>query len=113
MRQRRKNPRINVSFTVGCCPLTKKKFFYTVSKDLSLQGIKLLSSCFFPKGTKIKLQINLIDKVLRFIGEVVWCNEEKGNNRYLLGFQFVGVTQSSQKELNLFLEKISPAVSVN
>jgi len=106
MIEKRKHPRTNVSFPVECSLLPQRRYFYTVSKDLSLGGVKILSDSFLPKDDPFKLTINLIDKALDIKAKVAWCNRERRDDRYLVGLEFSEVNQRNQKDLIHFLDKI-------
>tara|TARA_B100000315_G_C14475077_1_gene540232 strand:+ start:364 stop:693 length:330 start_codon:yes stop_codon:yes gene_type:complete len=106
MAEKRKHPRTNISFPVECSVLPQRKYFYTVSRDLSLGGVKILSNIFLPKNDSFKLTINLIDKTLDVKAKVAWCNSERMMDRYSAGLEFVEINQTSQKGLSGFLDKI-------
>lgn len=106
MVENRKSPRINVSFPVECRSLPARKYFYTVSKDLSLGGVKILSNCFLPKNDMVKVSINLIDSVLDLKAKVAWCNQERMSERYSTGLEFTETNDVSKKKLFSFLNRI-------
>lgn len=106
MAEKRKYPRINVSFPVECSVLPQRKYFYTVSRDLSLGGVKILSNIFLPKNDSFKLTINLIDKTLDVKAKVAWCNSERMIDRYSAGLEFIEINQTSHRGLSSFLDKI-------
>lgn len=102
MEERRKNPRLNVSFPVECSLLTKKDYFYTVSKDISASGAKILTNDFVAKNQMLKLNINFIDKVLGLKGTVIWCNREPALERYSAGVKFEELNEEDRKYLSSF-----------
>jgi Tfp pilus assembly protein PilZ len=102
----RKYPRVNISFPVECNILPKRSYFYTVSKDLSLGGLKIINNSFISKGSFIRLQLNLIDKVLKLKAKVAWCNRKRASERHFVGLEFVETTDSSKRNLTKFLDKI-------
>jgi c-di-GMP-binding flagellar brake protein YcgR len=106
MREKRKHPRIGISFPVECKVLPSKDYFYTVSKDLSTGGAKILSSDFLVKDDSLKLNINLIDKVLSVKAKVSWCTKEDSSQRYSTGLEFVELTEPDRDELVKFLTKL-------
>ena len=106
MNDQRKFERLGVSFPVECKSLPDRKYFYTVSKDLSLGGLKILTNDFLPKNNLIKLNINLIDKVLNVKAKVAWCNSERASERYTAGLEFVEINNTNQKELTNFINTI-------
>ena len=107
MGEKRKNPRIDVSFPLECKSLPSRNYFYTVSKDLSLSGTRILINEFIPKENLLKIHINLIDKVLDLKARVVWCNKEKTAERYSIGVEFVEISDVDKQELSGFLGKIN------
>ncbi len=107
MGDKRKNPRIGVSFPLECKSLPSRNYFYTVSKDLSLSGTRILINEFMPRENLLKIHINLIDKVLDLKAKVIWCNKEKLAERYSIGVEFVEISASDKEELSSFLSKIN------
>ncbi|RLC33489.1 MAG: hypothetical protein DRZ76_04270 [Candidatus Nealsonbacteria bacterium] len=106
MEERRQYPRIGISFPVECKTLPSKNFSYTVSKDLSLGGVRVFTTNAIPKGRVIKVNINLIDEVLNLKAKVIWCNKERIANRYSMGLLFVEATNTVKEKLFQFLNKI-------
>jgi c-di-GMP-binding flagellar brake protein YcgR len=106
MIERRKEPRVKVSFPVECSFLPERNYFYTVSKDLSMGGVKILVNDFIAKGNLLKLNINLINKVIDLKAKVVWCNKERMSDRYSAGLQFVEINEKKRKSLATFLNTI-------
>jgi len=109
MNNKREFPRVGVSFPVECKPLPTRNYFYTVSKDLSLGGVKIISSTFLPKNNTLKVNINLIDSMLDLKAKVAWCNKERLSERYTTGLEFVETSESSKKKLFQFLNRIFSA----
>jgi len=107
MGEKRKNPRIDVSFPLECKNLPSRNYFYTVSKDLSSSGTRILINEFIPKDNLLKIHINLIDKVLDLKAKVVWCNKERVSERYSIGVEFVEICDADKDELCCFLGKIN------
>jgi c-di-GMP-binding flagellar brake protein YcgR len=107
--ERRQHPRIGISFPVECKILPSRKYFYTVSKDLSLVGARIIANTFIAKDNFLTLSVNLIDRVLDLKARVVWCNKDRIAERYSAGLQFVEIDEKSQKDLSQFLNKIYPA----
>ncbi len=106
MDEKRIYPRIGVSFPVECKALPARNYFYTVSKDLSLGGARILSNEFMAKDDLLKLNINFIDKVLSLKAKVIWCNRDRASERYSTGLEFVEMADKPKEELFGFLNKI-------
>lgn len=109
MNNKRKFPRVGVSFPVECKQIPAKNYFYTVSKDLSLGGIKIISNTFLAKNDTMKVNINLIDSMLDLRAKVAWCRKERLSERYTTGLEFVETNESSKKRLFQFLNRIFSA----
>jgi len=107
MQERRKYPRIDISFPVECDEVLRKNYFYTVSKDLSTGGVRIVSNKFLPKNEQIKVSINLIDKIINLNAKVAWCNEVRASDDYLCGLEFVEANKNRRNEITSFLSKIS------
>jgi c-di-GMP-binding flagellar brake protein YcgR len=104
--EKRRYPRVNVSFPVECNFLAKKNYFYTVSKDLSVGGVRILTNDFLPRGDFLKLHINLINKIIGLKAKVVWCNKERISERYSAGLQFVEINPANKNALGTFLNTV-------
>ncbi len=107
MQERRKYPRVDISFPVECDELQQKNYFYTVSKDLSTGGVRIVSNKFLPKNEQIKVSINLIDKMVDLTARVAWCNEVRASDNYLCGLEFIETNKSRRNEICSFLNKIN------
>ncbi|MCM8824169.1 MAG: PilZ domain-containing protein [Candidatus Omnitrophica bacterium] len=103
--EKRKRLRINIAFPVECS-YGKTISFFTTSKDLSLDGIKILCGNPLDKGKKIKLNINLITDNITALAQVVWCNKLSSPDRYYAGLQFLDVPSESKNQLSHFLSQI-------
>ncbi|MDD5195114.1 MAG: PilZ domain-containing protein [Candidatus Omnitrophica bacterium] len=106
MNERRNSFRAGVSFPVECNLLPQRNYFYTVSKDLSVSGIRIVSNDFLSCGNCLKLNINLIDKVVDLKAQVVWCSKERVADRYVAGLKFMEISENNKGELSQLLKKI-------
>lgn len=106
MEERRENPRVGISFPVECKKLPSRGYFYTVCKDLSMVGIKIVINDFIPKDSLLKLQVNLVDSVVDLKARLVWCNKERMSERYSAGLEFIEVNKEGKQSLATFLGKI-------
>ncbi len=102
--EKRKNSRSPISFPIECSILRGKDYFYTVTKDLSVGGVRILSDAFLTKNNCLKLNINLIDKVMGLKAKVVWCNKERVSDRYSAGLEFVEMPEENKNYLNSIVE---------
>jgi c-di-GMP-binding flagellar brake protein YcgR len=110
MDERRKYPRIEISFPIECETCPDKYYFYTVTKDLSLGGAKILTENFLPKDYLMKIKINFIDKMMQVQAKVAWCNQMRVCDRYCVGLEFLNLNSQQQKDISYFLSQINPAI---
>jgi len=103
MEDKRKEPRTPISFPVACDFLPQQSYFYTVCKDLSSCGIRLITNDFIPRGRLLKINLNLIDKVIDLKAKVMWCNKQRYSDRYYTGLEFADVDKTNQAYLKGFL----------
>lgn len=108
MTDKRQEPRFGVSFPVECVMLpNRKKIFYTVSKDLSSSGVKILHEDFLKQGNDIKVNINLIEEMAEVKAKVVWCSKAAHADRYYVGLKFMEVSPRHKQALKHFINKLN------
>jgi c-di-GMP-binding flagellar brake protein YcgR len=105
--ERRIYPRVEVSFPVECKVLPGSVYFYTVSKDISLVGIKIISDRFMIKDSTLKLQASLQDLLARFTAKIVWCSKQRVSDKYYAGLTFIETTNETQRYIKHFLHNIT------
>lgn len=106
MIENRRFPRIQVSFPIECRSLLSRSYFYTVSKDLSLAGVKIITNEFLAKNNLLKININLINKMVNLKAKVAWCNKERASERYSTGLEFVEISSIDKEEISVFIDKV-------
>ncbi len=105
--EKRRYPRYRFSFPIESQRANLPKYSYTVTKDLSLGGAKILSNEFVPKGITLKVSLNLIKHVFNFKAKVAWCNRDRFSDRYYLGYEFVEVPRFYKNRYGNFLATIN------
>ena len=107
IKDRRKKHRVDISFPVECVTLPeRKKIFYTVSKDLSPEGLKILSENFIAYGKTVKVSINLVNEMAEVKAKIIWCNKKPYSEKYYAGLKFLEVDGANKRNLALFISKI-------
>ncbi len=109
MKNQRKHKRIRISFPVRCERVNSKDYFYTVFKDISEGGIKVISDDFIKSDNAVKFEINFVNRLIRGKGRIAWCNPESYSDRYLAGIEFTEVNSRDQQTLSNFLSNITPS----
>ncbi len=105
--EKRTDPRIDTAFIVKCMELSEKKnSFYTVIKDLSSGGIKILCEEILPLGMNFKIDINLIQEKAEACAEVVWYYKIPASERYCVGLKFRDVNEHNRRKLGDLIDTI-------
>lgn len=107
MEEKRKYPRYKLAFPIECQTTQQPGYSYTVTKDLSLGGAKIISEKFIPKGKVLKMKLNLIKQVFSFKTKIAWCRRERFSDRYSLGCEFIEIPQHYQSQYHNFLQTIN------
>ncbi|MFH1504393.1 MAG: PilZ domain-containing protein [Candidatus Omnitrophota bacterium] len=105
MDEKRKYPRVNVPFSIACKPLPARSYFHTVCKDLSFGGARIISNDFISTKDFLKVDINLIDRVINVKAKVAWCSKERISDRYSAGLKFLEMNKIDQANLLNFLNE--------
>ncbi len=106
MEDRRSHPRYKISFPIECKRLSFSNYFYTVTKDLSLGGARIIINNFCSKDENLKASLNLIKQVFDFKARVAWCKREKFCDRYSAGLEFSKLADFYEKKYLSFLKTI-------
>ncbi|MBN2482585.1 MAG: PilZ domain-containing protein [Candidatus Omnitrophica bacterium] len=107
-KERRQENRIGISFPVECTLLPdRKKVFYTVSRDLSMGGVRILTEDFVSPGQDIKLSINLINALAEVKAQVAWCNKRSYSEQYYVGLKFDEINEKNKSNLGKFIDKVN------
>ncbi len=109
MIERRQDERIKASFPVECTLLSSKDYFYTVTKDVSLGGVQILTSSFIAKDSILKLALNFIDSLVTIKVQVAWCNQKRNCERYSVGLVFSETSSSFKRNISRLLNTLSQA----
>lgn len=106
MEEKRKYPRHKLSFPAECKRARSSKYFYTVTKDLSLEGARIISNNFLPKDETFKVSLNLVKQVFNFSARVAWCSRDRFSDRYSAGLEFFSTHDCSRNQYLSFLNSV-------
>lgn len=56
--------------------------------DISKGGLSFLNDRFIPRGNALMLEVNILSRVLSFIGKVTWARALPHSDRYHIGIEF-------------------------
>jgi c-di-GMP-binding flagellar brake protein YcgR len=105
--ERRGFPRIDFSGPVYYRAIDVSEFDNTVCCDISLGGIGFVSNKFIPPKTALMLEVNILSRVIRSTGQVIWFQSLPRSERNRLGLKF---TELDPKDWNYLEEFINMKV---
>ena len=79
-------------------------FFASAStQDVSISGTRLNADRFFPSGLNLRLELNILSKVIKPIGRVVWSRSLPPSGRYQMGIEFIKVDPQEKNYLSDYI----------
>ena len=97
---RRSQPRVESRFVVSYRPEAgQSSFNRSLIKDISLTGILFTSSCEYPKGTKLNLELRLPISLepIKLIGSVAGTKKVSGGEIYDIHVEFIPVEEKDKE----------------
>ncbi len=78
-----------------------RKTYYALTRDLSVDGMRILTEKFLPIETEIQMEIELLDsnKLINLNGKVIWISSLYEDELYEVGIEFIGA--STEKIIDL------------
>jgi c-di-GMP-binding flagellar brake protein YcgR len=93
--------------TVRCEDKKAHNPFYTVIKDVSEGGFRMVAESPIAIDTELDIDINLISERFRSSGRVRWCSEKADNGRFSVGVQFSDLSEEQLAKLHSFLHNFT------
>lgn len=77
-----------------------KKISFSLTEDISLKGIKVISETFFPIDTLMKIELSLAElyEPIQLQGVVKWIRSY-GDDLFEVGIEFVGASPDQMRAL--------------
>ncbi len=102
-KERRRFRRVNAKFPIWY-QMKKGGFFASAStEDVSISGMRLNADRFFPSGLNLKLELNILSKVIKAVGRVVWSRSLPSSGRYQMGIEFIKVDPQEKNYLSDYI----------
>jgi len=96
-------PRINFHSKVHYQIRGKPDFDSALTNDISCGGLRFTNDRFVPTSTAVMLEINVLNRILRPIGKVIWSTPLPHSNRNQTGIEFVEFNMFERKYLKDFI----------
>jgi len=106
---RRRSPRVRVYHPVRVHRLTPTQLVETLTKDLSVGGVRCMSTLPFPIGSELQLELVLFagEEPLTVEGHTVWFQFVPSGEQYELGIAFDALSQQYKRRLSMYLSNPS------
>ena len=106
MKERRKYVRIHESSQITYELLPGESMKEYATKDISQGGIKFLTREFIPKGSRLKIKLNLYKKFFSFeaLVKCAWINKIRYNEEYEVGVEFIDMPPAAAAHLISYIE---------
>jgi len=102
-KENRCTPRLNFRSEIRYQLSGKHDFDSGISKDISCGGLRFSNEQFIPTSTLVKLEINVLNRILRPVGKVAWSMPLAHSNRNQIGIEFVEFNGIEQNYLKNFI----------
>jgi len=114
VKERRKVPRVKETneIAITVVPeeknISKKKFLYNYSKDISVSGARIESSILLPVDTVVKIAFKLknLKKEITALGKVKWIKVLIEDKSYEAGVEFVDIPSEAIKKIDHYVAEI-------
>ncbi|MFH1457713.1 MAG: PilZ domain-containing protein [Candidatus Omnitrophota bacterium] len=95
--------RINLRTALRCQVRGESRFRNAISDNLSTNGVSFVADRFIAPSTPVMLEINVLSKVLRPIGRIVWSQPLPHSDRNRLGVKFIELDLMEKNYLKDFI----------
>lgn len=99
--EQRKFPRFHYSIPIKYREKGRTIPTYTVTRDISVGGLKILTSDFLPRGTEINVEVELPHlSLVNASASVAWSNRISHSDSYLCGLTFSEMGNAEKENIS-------------
>ncbi len=102
-KEKRQFQRVNLRTALRCQVRGESRAGSAISDNLSTNGVSFISERFITPSTPVMLEINLLSRVLRPVGRIVWNSPLPHSDRNRLGVQFIQLDPVEKQYLADFI----------
>jgi c-di-GMP-binding flagellar brake protein YcgR len=107
MKERRRDPRVNeenkvtLNLLANGSPQGPKSVYHSLTKDISLGGIRVMTDAPLAVDSRIKVELTLAKsrKRIRAVARVRWVKELFGQDVFDMGLEFVDIDPEAELAL--------------
>jgi c-di-GMP-binding flagellar brake protein YcgR len=104
--EKRRSKRLKTSLPVTFQHVgTSKRYGETVTKDISVTGLRMNIDSFFPPNSNfvIKMRFPEVNKIIEVLARVVWSQTTLHSNQYQAGMEFTEINPIFKKWLEEYI----------
>lgn len=108
--ERRKTPRVRCVLPVRLYPHGETKVIQTLTKDVSIGGLRCLSPISKPVATplSVELDVGRGKMILQLRAKTAWFQEVPHGDQFYLGITFDELSERNRLLLSRYLESANP-----
>lgn len=107
MKERRRDPRVSeenkviLSLIPNGSPQGPKEVYYSLTKDVSLGGVRIMTDAPLAVGSRVRIELTLAKsrKRIRAVVRVRWVKELFGEDVFDMGLEFVEIDPEAELAL--------------
>ena len=111
--ERRRAPRVSAYRPVRLRKPSASGICETLTKDLSVEGMRCLSPTWFPVATDVNVDLVLSDgsQPLNVMGRAVWFRMVPHSDQFEVGLSFQGMSEESKRRLSMYMQRLTTKYS--
>jgi Tfp pilus assembly protein PilZ len=103
LEEKRRFPRINLNAPTRCQVRGESVSNNTVCNNISMGGISFIADKFIAPSSLVMLEVNILSRVLRPVGKIVWSQPLVHSDRNKLGVGFLEFNPVEKNYLNDYI----------
>ena len=105
--ERRRSQRIRTYQPVRLQPIHSPHSIDTLTKDVSLHGLRCLSEQILPVATELSVELSTVDGPLAARGKAAWFHMLPYSDQVEVGIAFTDVSPQNLQRLSAYLDRLS------
>ena len=107
--ERRANPRVRAYRPVRLTQRADGRVVETLAKDLSLAGMRFLSTTLFPVSTELNLELILSngESPMNLHAKTAWFNTIPQSEQFDIGVMFMDIPEQDKRRLSAYINRLA------
>lgn len=104
VQEKRQFPRINLHAPIRYQIRGDSQFDSSFSENISRGGLGCICNKFIAPATAVMLEINILSRILRPIGKIIWSSPLPHSDRNRLGIEFLEFDHNEKNYLTNYID---------